>query len=261
MNVSRGRNRELVCAAAVLFFGSQLSSPAIAQQETSFLAADSVRVVAHLFSEGADETDRPLIVAFHQAGSNGRGEYAPISDRLLAEGYDLLAVDQRSGGERFGSENLTVAGIGESSDYCAAIPDLHAAVKAARDLRPGVPLVIWGSSYSAALVLRVSAEAPPGVVAVLAFSPASGGPMADCRAEEVSDRITIPVLVTRPASEMEHESVTDQAALFRNQGHSLYVSDPGTHGSSMLVAERVEGDVEATWRVVLDFLAASTALR
>ena len=261
MNVSRGRNRELVCAAAVLFFGSQLSRPAIAQQEISFLAADSVRVVAHLFSEGADETDRPLIVAFHQAGSNGRGEYAPIADRLLAEGYDLLAVDQRSGGERFGSENLTVAGIGESSDYCAAIPDLRAAVNAARDLRPGVPLVIWGSSYSAALVLRVAAEAPPGVVAVLAFSPASGGPMADCRAEEVSDRITIPVLVTRPASEMEHESVTDQAALFRNQGHSLYVSDPGTHGSSMLVAERVEGDVEATWRVVLDFLAASTALR
>lgn len=261
MTRSRGRNRELVSAVAVIIFGSQLSRPAIAQQEISFRAADSVRVVAHLYSGGAEETDRPLIIAFHQAGSNGRGEYAPIADRLLAEGYDLLAVDQRSGGERFGSDNLTVAGIGESSDYCAAIPDLRAAVDAARELRPGVPLVIWGSSYSAALVLRLAAEAPPDVVAVLAFSPASGGPMADCRAEEVSDRITIPVLATRPASEMENESVSDQAALFRSQGHAVYVSDPGTHGSSMLVAERVGGDVEATWCVVLEFLAASTAHR
>jgi len=114
---SRGRNRELVCAVAVLIFGSQLSRSAIAQQEISFPAADSVRVVAHLYSAGAEETDRPLIIAFHQAGSNGRGEYAPIANRLLAGGYDLLAVDQRSGGERFGSENLTVSGVGESSDY------------------------------------------------------------------------------------------------------------------------------------------------
>ena len=85
--------------------------------------------------------------------------------------------------------------------------------------------------------------------------------MASCRAEEVSDRITIPVLAARPTSEMEHASVTDQAALFRSHGHLVYVADPGTHGSSMLVAERVDGDVEATWRVVLDFMAASTKLR
>ena len=248
-------------AAVVCCLLLALARPAVAQQEISFLAADSIRVVAHLYSGGADDTDRPLIVAFHQAGSNGRGEYAPISDRLLAAGYDLLAVDQRSGGERFGSENLTVAGIGESTSYCAAMPDLRAAVEAARELRPGAPLVIWGSSYSAALVLRLAAESPAAVVAALAFSPASGGPMADCLAEEVSDRIRIPVLVTRPTSEMEHESVADQAALLQKQGHTVYVADPGIHGSSMLVAERVGGEVDATWRVVLDFLDTSTAPR
>ena len=85
--------------------------------------------------------------------------------------------------------------------------------------------------------------------------------MADCRPEEVSDRIRIPVLVTRPVSEMEHESVANQAALLRSQGHTVYVADPGTHGSSMLVAERVGGEVDATWRVVLDFLDASTGPR
>lgn len=261
MNSAWRRTLRGVGAAFVVCLTFATPGSANAQEEVSFLAADSVRVVAHLYALEAGDSSRPLIVAFHQAGSNGRGEYAPIADRLLAEGYDVLAVDQRSGGERFGSENLTVAGIGESSEYCAAFPDFRAAVEAARDLRPGAPLVIWGSSYSAALVLRLAAESPQAVVAALAFSPASGGPMADCRPEEVSDRIRIPVLVTRPVSEMGHESVADQAALFREQGHTVYVADPGTHGSSMLVLERVDGGVEAAWRVVLEFLDASTALR
>jgi dienelactone hydrolase len=238
-----------------LLFALAATAPATAQDVLDFNAADSVRVTAHLYETSDRDTDGPVIVAFHQAGSNGRGEYGPIAERLLVAGYSLLAVDLRSGGDRFGFRNLTADRLGQSVEYCDVMPDLRAAVHEARRLRPGSPIVLWGSSYSAALVLRLAAEEPAGVVAVLAFSPASGGPMADCRGEDLSDRIQVPVLALRPVSEMENESVEAQAELFRSQGHEVFVSKPGTHGSSMLVPGRVGADVESTWRVVLAFLA------
>ena len=44
---------------------------------------------------------------------------------------------------------------------------------------------------------------------------------------------------------------------FERFGVQTYVADPGVHGSSMLNAERVGASTEATWQVVLDFLAAT----
>jgi hypothetical protein len=46
--------------------------------------------------------------------------------------------------------------------------------------------------------------------------------------------------------------------LFRNQGHQVFVADPGEHGSSMLVEERVGASIEATWEKVREFLARAT---
>ncbi len=234
--------------------------PAIAahgQQTVHFLAEDSVVVYGHLYA--APQGAQALILAFHQAGANGRSEYEPIARRLTALGYTVLAVDQRAGGDRFGGTNRTVDRLGISRGYCEAAADLEAAVRYGRDTFPGVPLVLWGSSYSAALVLRLAATQPAEVAAVLAFSPASGEPMAGCRPEELSDRIIVPTLVLRPKAEMDVASVVSQAEIFRDQGHAVFVADPGRHGSSMLVEDRVEGSVEHTWVAVLAFL--SDALR
>ena len=62
--------------------------------------------------------------------------------------------------------------------------------------------------------------------------------------------------VVAPA--MEHEAVAEQLEWLKGLGYETYVADPGVHGSSMLNASRVEGDVEATWKVVLAFLAKVT---
>jgi len=210
-------------------------------------------VFAHRYAAPGDSA-RPIVLAFHQAGADGRGEYGPMAARLLAEGWDLVAVDQRSGGDRFGGDNMTVTAHGKSTGYCEAMPDLRAAIVAARAWRPDAPIVAWGSSYSAALVLRLAAERPDGLAGVCSFSPASGGPMEDCRGEEVSDRIEVPVLVLRPASEMANESVARQGETFLGQGHALYVANPGVHGASMLVAERAGGDPGATWKTLLAFM-------
>lgn len=224
-----------------------------AQEPVEFVTADSVTVYADVHNPSSGEP-RATILAFHQAGANGRAEYESIAVRLTGLGYRVLTTDQRSGGGRaFGGENRTVAALGESASFCEAAPDLEAALSYVSSTYGG-PVVVWGSSYSAALTLRLAAQNRAGVVGALAFSPASGGPMVDCRGEEVSEMIEVPVLVLRPEAEMEREATAAQAKLFRSQGHDVFVSRPGAHGSSTLVEQRVGAGVDKTWERVETFL-------
>jgi alpha-beta hydrolase superfamily lysophospholipase len=223
-------------------------------EEVSFRTSDGVTVFADLHLTRGDKK-APLILLFHQAGGDARGEYGTIVPRLLKRGFHVLAVDQRVGGERFGGTNRTLAGIeGASYGYCDAYPDLEAALAFVQARGFTGKRVAWGSSYSAALVIRLAAEHADELSGVLAFSPASGEPLKDCLPEAYADSLEIPVLALRPASEMKRESVRVQLERFGKLGMKTYVADPGRHGSSMLVRERVEGDVEPTWSVVLHFL-------
>jgi pimeloyl-ACP methyl ester carboxylesterase len=220
--------------------------------------SDGITVHGDIYmSEGAS-LSAPLILLFHQGGGDSRGEYGPLVPTLLDDGYNLVAIDQRSGGERFEGVNRTLAGIGDSSyGYCDALPDLEAALSFARERGFDGPTAVWGSSYSATLVFRLAVDHPDEIDAVLAFSPASGEPMAGCRPEPYSATITQPVLSLRPASEMEIASVAEQHALFEKHGHQTYVADPGVHGSSMLSEARVGAPVVETWKVVRTFLRNS----
>jgi len=221
-------------------------------QAVAFPATDGATVYATWYQ--SPQSAKAIVVAFHQGGASAEGEYGPIVERLDLQGYDVLAVDQRAGGNRFGGVNRTVAARGGEAEYCEAAPDIEGAVAYARTQRAGTPLILWGSSFSGALVLRFASTNPDGVRAVLAFSPASGGPMADCRGEDVSDRIRVPVLTLRPIGEMALETSVAQFAIFEAQGHQTFIADPGAHGSSMLVEERVGAPVDATWEVVMGFV-------
>lgn len=228
-----------------------------AQETVTFPASDGETLHGVWYRTSA-ERSTAIIVAFHQAGANGIAEYGPIAPTLNEAGYDVLAVDQRSGGSRLGGVNRTAEALGQEVAYCDVMPDLEGALDFVRRQAGETPIVIWGSSYSAALVLRLAASNPAGLAGVLAFSPASGGPMAACRGEEVSDRIRVPVLALRPSGEMNLESSARQFTRFAEQGHETFVAQPGTHGSSMLVEDRVGASVEDTWSAVLDFLARAT---
>lgn len=200
-----------------------------------------------------------MILLFHQGGGNARGEYGPIIPRLLREGYSLLAIDQRSGGERFGGKNRTVAALGNTdASYCDACADLRAALHFVRHQGFAGRLVAWGSSYSASLAIRLGAEYPTDVVAVVAFSPAAGGPMESCEPDSHIAKLRVPLLVLRPASEMSLEVVRRQGDVLAQHGHEVYVAENGIHGSSLLVPDRVKGDVEPHWRRVLAFIRAAT---
>ena len=223
-----------------------------------FAAADGVTLFGDLYRAEAP-SDAPLILLFHQGGGDARGEYGPLVGRLLGEGYHALAIDQRRGGTRLGGTNRTVAGLADREfRYCDAYADLEAALRFAGDHGFTGPLVAWGSSYSAALALRLGAEHEDRLTAVLAFSPATGS-MDECAAEPFAARLTLPVLVLRPASEMEIERVRVQLERFRHHGHDTHVADPGVHGSSLLNAARVGASTEEAWVVVLDFLERALA--
>ena len=82
----------------------------------------------------------------------------------------MLAIDQRSGGGEYGGKNRTVTALGRSASYDAALPDLEAALAWGRAHANGAPLLLWGSSYSAALVFVLASQHPADVQGLLAFS-------------------------------------------------------------------------------------------
>ncbi len=217
-----------------------------------FFTDDSIHVFGDIF-----ETNKsaPLILLFHQGGSNSRGEYKTIIPELIDKGYNIITIDQRRGGQTYGSYNRTVAEIPINNyGYCDAYSEISKTLDLAYDKGFNGKKILWGSSYSAALVIKLAVERSSEIDGVLAFSPASGEPLAGCDPNEYFDDIELPLLVLRPKSEMEYESVANQFELAKNTGHQTYISTPGVHGSSMLVYDRVLGDVSETWKVVDEFL-------
>ena len=207
---------------------------------------DGVTIYGERYYGDLDSTS-PLIMLFHQGGSNGRAEYAPLVDWLNNEGYRAIAWDQRAGGELYGEMNRTVTGLSEGtkSGYCDAYADLQAALNFVMENGAAEKVMVWGSSYSGALVFRLAAENPNTVSAVMAFSPASGGPMVECRARQWVNAIKVPAIVYKPTSEMSRESSLDQQQILEKAGVTFRIVENGIHGSSMLVNERTEYDMDS----------------
>jgi len=222
-----------------------------APTELWLTAADGVEVRGDLYTAKGDAAGRPVVLLFHQAGSN-RGEYATIAPRLNALGFDALAIDQRSGGERWGVRNETVERLGKSADYLEALPDLEAALAWKERAGYEGPTIVWGSSYSAALVFLLAARHGDRIDALLSFSP---GEYLGTRTDEVSEaaaHVSLPVLILAPEEERERaEPIRDAVAAERKE---LVVPARAVHGSSMLIEERNPGAAEI-WPVVERFLA------
>lgn len=247
---------------ALLFAASSAlpQSKASNVKEVSFVTEDGVKIYADVY-ESAKGKKASLILLFHQGGGDARGEYGSyIAPRLVKAGYNVIAVDQRTGGDWFKGTNRTVAGLnGKEFGFCDAYPDLKAALQFARKNRFKGKRFAWGSSYSATLALRLASEFPKDLAGVLAFSPAGGPPMHGCQPADYAPAVKLPVLVLRPASEMEREISRQQFQLFEKHKFHTYTASNGVHGSSMLNPERVTGDVEEHWKRVLGFLRQETS--
>ncbi len=220
---------------------------AVSASPIKLKAADGVAIYGTLYTA---PTPKAVILLFHQAGS-GKGEYATIAPKLVAMGYTALAIDQRSGGDMFGT-NETAVQLGHEASYLDAKADLQAALDWA--VPQGKPVVLWGSSYSSALVFLVAAENPGKVAAVMSFSPGEylGQPTL---VRDAAARVSVPVFVTsaKTAGEIAAAKAIVEAAPGATNVRFV-PPNAGVHGSSTLIARRNPRGAGDNWQAVSAFL-------
>jgi dienelactone hydrolase len=151
-----------------------ITASSFASENTTitYKSVDELLITADLYTPHNTDTT-PLIVLFHQAGSS-RGEYDEIAPRLNDLGFNCIAVDLRSGEYSRGKDNETSIRAGKANlatSYADALPDVIASLDYARKHYTNSKIIAWGSSYSAALVIKVAGDHPQLVDGVLAFSP------------------------------------------------------------------------------------------
>jgi dienelactone hydrolase len=139
-----------------------------AQQTVTFPSSDGLLITADLYMQ---DKSLPYIILYHQANFS-RGEYKETAPKLMKLGYNCLAVDLRSGKEvnyiqnetaaRARDKNLPVGYLDAEKDMLSAIDYIKKQTKE--------KIVLFGSSYSASLALKIS-KGNNNVNAIVAFSP------------------------------------------------------------------------------------------
>lgn len=240
--------RRSLCAALVML---GVLAPVQLQAQTgeqiSLVASDGVAVYGAAWRAKAGA---PWILAFHQASSS-HGEYEPLAPIFVRAGYSVLAIDQRSGGNLYGA-NKTVEALGASGSYEAAMADLEAALAWAKQEAGGAPVIVMGSSYSAALVFLLAAGHPADVQGVVSFSP--GEYLSDRQAvRRAAGKVSVPVYLTEGSGEeRDVASIYDAVA----SGSKVHYQPGryGIHGASTLRADKNPEGAEENLSRVLAFL-------
>lgn len=227
-----------------------------AEQPVTFQNAAGVPVFGEFYS--ADAPSRPTILLFHMAGSN-HAEYNPIAPKLMQLGFNCLAIDQSSGGTMWGTRNRTAAAFRakfhRAATYMEAKKDLEAALNWATREKHSGPVILWGSSYSAAMVFLLAAEHPDQVKAVLAFSPSEYLEPQDAVAT-AAPHVKCPVFID---SAKNPEEIASANAILERLGSTnktqFQPGVDGVHGSSTLRADRNPKGADENWKAVAQFLA------
>lgn len=237
-----------VSASAYATPSTTLSAPAIAVSNVTFKASDGVLIYGKYYRAASPKA---LILLFHQAGSS-KDEYQTIAPRLAAAGYSALATDQRSGGDMYGP-NQTVEALGHSANYLDAKRDLEAALLFAQTQK--LPIVLWGSSYSASLTVVVASEHINDVRAIAVFSPGEYFDQSPTMIRTAASKITIPFFVTSSKDAKEIDAAKAILAASPSTLKVQYVpTTGGVHGSSTLIASRDPDGAEDNWKAILGFL-------
>jgi len=242
----------LKCCLLLFLIGT---SNVYAKSKLTFPSADGLQITLTSYITKVDK--RPLIVLFHQANYS-RGEYIEIAPKLNKLGFNVMAVDLRSGKSVNGITNETAKRAkkaGKGTTYADAEQDVIATLKYARSLvGDKVKIIAWGSSYSAALVLKVGGDHPELANAIMAFSPGeyfqpAGKP--EDWIQQSAKLYTRPVFITSAKSEIKNWSAIFNVIKSKKKV-SFVPEGEGQHGSSALW--EIKKDSEEYWVAVTRFL-------
>jgi len=223
-----------------------------------FPSMDRLIVTADLYTDGNKHAS--TIVLVHQSGAS-RGEYRQIAPHLVELGFNALAIDSRWGerdrwngvinetAARFGT-----AGIASGNDNArrrvvqeGAAQDVRGALAWLSANGYSGAKILWGSSISANLVLKLAADPPEHIVAVLSFSPGEYHPDLPNEVRSAVKGLRIPALIACGTSE-ESTSRTVFDAVPSKQ-RVFYRAVSARHGASILI------DDPENWAGINGFLS------
>ena len=141
-----------------------------AQQFVTFKSSDNLTISADFYETEA--VSKKWMIMCHQE-EYSRGEFKEIAQRMIKLNYNCLAIDLRSGGEVNYVTNETAGEAkseGKSQTLISCEVDILSAIEYVLSREKDAEIVLFGSSFSASLCLKIAKERPD-IRAVIAFSP------------------------------------------------------------------------------------------
>ena len=233
----------------ILFISDQIQAKE--KYTITFKAKDDLTITADLYAPHPN--DAPFIILFHQAGWS-RGEYIEICPKLNKMGFNSMAVDLRSGGNINKIINLTnrqATKLGKPTDYPDALQDMESAIKYVKSQYAKAKIIIWGSSYSASLVIKLAGDTPTLINGVLAFSPGEYFDRSKSYIRDSAKNVKCPVFITSASKEAKAWKDIFLAIPSKTK-HSFLPKTKGNHGSRALWSKF--NDNKDYWQAVSKFL-------
>jgi dienelactone hydrolase len=132
-----------------------------------------------------------------------------------------------------------------------ALPDLEAALAWAKTQHGGKPVLVWGSSYSAALGFLLAARHPKRIAGILAFSPGEYLRKTPQAVSKAAAQVKVPVFIMTPTKETK--TIAPILAALKGKDVTTHVLDTAVHGSSALIEKRCPKAADH-WPLVEAFL-------
>jgi len=198
-------------------------------KKIEFKSKDGLLITADYYEVSGH---KGIILLCHRSHCN-RAEYRETAPKFNLLGYSCLAIDQRSGMKVFGENNETKNRAKElklPTGFLDAKPDVIAGIEYAYKLNNNKPIILLGSSYSAALSLLVAKDNNL-LASIILFSP--GEYLKGIALAEEIKGTTTPIFAASAKKEVE-ETKTILRHLNPDFVTQYRPIEDGFHGSKIL---------------------------
>jgi dienelactone hydrolase len=243
--------KHILVISSLIFLVAGISCAQSTKKTITFKSTDGLLITGDLYL--TTDKDAPFIILYHQARYS-RGEYQEIAPKLNAMGFNCLAIDQRSGDAINGVINEThqrASEAGMATKYQDAWPDIESAFYYVTKKLKASKVIIWGSSYSAAMVFVLGSEHKARISGILAFAPGEYFKIDDKSISDYAKEINYPVFITSAKSEEQYWRPIYEK-LNTDEKYFYLPQDEGYHGSKALWEENEGNDMY--WKAVVQFL-------